>query len=310
MRRGLGLWDNSLRGSLACAFRVTFGRNWKSCKSELHPRHLFVFSRILGNSRGLSGIRGHHLCFLGHFLIHPKLLYYFWRTARRGEDLAGVAFLRICHLKRGIWIGDAWGRGTNGWGVVDTFCLLQHRRSLNRSLVEGFIPHLGTIKSTYPWDVSPKGVLGLGHPNIIFMLLCLLPNFLCFLFGLFSVILSLLNLIQLLLQSKYLFPRGGQLVLDIAEQHPLAFCLPLSTFQDSGITFFFSLSSSVNLALRSLVLFSATWKASTAAICLPSSSLYIRWELPTISSALKIAWMAWEGKEVKKKKKKKKTYHG
>ena len=27
LRRGLGLWDSSLRGSLACAFKVTIGRN-------------------------------------------------------------------------------------------------------------------------------------------------------------------------------------------------------------------------------------------------------------------------------------------
>ena len=136
----------------------------------------------------------------------------------------------------------------DGWGVVNTFCHPQHRRSLNPSLVKGFIPWFGTVKSTYLWDLNPKGGLRFGHPNIISMLLCLFLSFLCFLFGLLGVILNLLNLLQLLLQSKYLFLGGGQLVLSIAEQHLLAFCLPLSTFQGSGSTFSLSLSLSLSLS--------------------------------------------------------------
>ena len=52
----------------------------------------------------------------------------------------------------------------------------------------------------------------------------------------------------------------------------------LSALSKVAVTVFLSLSSSRNLLLSSWILFSTTWKASTAAIHLPYSSFICRWE--------------------------------
>ena len=114
--QSLGLGNCSLRESLVCAFGVTFGRYWKTGKDNLHPRCLLVFGRILGNSRGLSGIRGHFLSHLSILSIHPRLLGHFWKAARGERDLVGATFLGICNLGRGVCLGAIGGRDTNGWG--------------------------------------------------------------------------------------------------------------------------------------------------------------------------------------------------
>ena len=119
--QSLGLLDCSLRGSLVCSFRVTLRRKWKSCRNNLHPMCLFVFSRILGSSQGLYGIRGHSLSHLSLFFVHPGLLGHFRRAAKGGKDLLKAAFLWISHLGRGVCLGATGGGGMNGLGVVDTF---------------------------------------------------------------------------------------------------------------------------------------------------------------------------------------------
>ena len=73
------------------------------------------------------------------------------------------------------------------------------------------------------------------------MLLYLLPNLFCLFLVFLCLILGLLDLFQFLLQSKDLLLGGGQLVLNIAEQHPLAYCLPFSVVQGSCSAFSFSL---------------------------------------------------------------------
>ena len=241
MGQSLGLLDCSLRGSLVCSFRVTLRRKWKSCKNNLHPMCLFVFSRILGSSQGLYGIRGHSLSHLSLFFVHPGLLGHFRRAAKGGKDLLKAAFLWISHLGRGVCLGATGGGGMNGLGVVDTFWLPKYRRSLNPSLVDSFIPYLGTVSPTYPWDLSPKGFLGLSHSNIITLLLCLLPSFFCFLLGFLYLILGLLDLLQFLLQCNDLLLKGNQLVLSNTEQHSLAFCLSFNAVQGSCSAFSFSL---------------------------------------------------------------------
>ena len=67
-----------------------------------------------------------------------------------GRDLIGAVLFRICHLDKGVCLGAVEGEGTKGLKVVDTFYLLKHRRSLNPSLVESFIPYLETLSPTYP----------------------------------------------------------------------------------------------------------------------------------------------------------------
>ena len=83
----------------------------------------------------------------------------------------------------------------------------------------------------------PKGVLGLGHANIISMLLCFVPGLFCLFLGLLSLSLSHLDLLQLLLQGDNLLLEGSQLVFGITQKQPLALGLPLHRIQGSGGTF-------------------------------------------------------------------------
>nr|POE53108.1 hypothetical protein CFP56_13652 [Quercus suber] len=98
MRWGLGLLGCNLQGSLVSTFGVTLGRNWKSCKYNLHPRCLIIFSGILGNSRGLGGIRGHSLGYPDLFFVYPRLLSHLRKAAREGKGLLEAALLWIGHL--------------------------------------------------------------------------------------------------------------------------------------------------------------------------------------------------------------------
>ena len=41
-------------------------------------------------------------------------------------------------------------------------------------MLEGFIPNLGTVEPTYPKDLSLEGGLGLGHSQVVGLLLGLL----------------------------------------------------------------------------------------------------------------------------------------
>ena len=91
----------------------------------------------------------------------------------------------------------------------NTFCLPKNRRSLNPSLVEGFILYLSTISSTYLWDLGPKGILCLGHANVVSMLLSLVPGLFCLFLSLLSLSLSRLDFLQLLLQGNNMLLGGG-----------------------------------------------------------------------------------------------------
>ena len=79
-------------------------------------------------------------------------------------------------------------RGSNGWWVVDIFWFRQLRRSLNPNSVEGFIPSLSAIDTTHSWDLCLKGFLGLNHPEVVTLLLSLIPS----LFGLHFCLLNLI----------------------------------------------------------------------------------------------------------------------
>ena len=87
---------------------------------------------------------------------------------------------------RGHWVdlGICRTGKAYGWRVVDTFSFPKHRRSLNPDLIECFTTCQGTVSPTYGKDLGPEGVLGLGHPNIVSMLLCFLFGFLCLFLGL------------------------------------------------------------------------------------------------------------------------------
>ena len=68
-------------------------------------------------------------------------------------------------------------------GVVDIFCFPKYRRSLNSNLIEGFVPYQGTVHPTYGMDLDPKGVLSLGHPDVVPILLSFILGFLCLIPG-------------------------------------------------------------------------------------------------------------------------------
>ena len=195
--RGLGLLSYSLRGSLIYSLRVTLSRNWEACQNNFHSGILLFFGGVLGSSWGHGGIKANLL--LNSFFICLRLLGHFWRIAKRGWDLAKVVLFKICHFGKGICLGAPWGGSTDGWKVVDVFCLPKHRRSLNFSLVEGFILYLGGVNPTHPWDLSFKGLLGLDHSNIISFLLCLLTGLFCLLLSLLGLIFGPFDLLQFFL---------------------------------------------------------------------------------------------------------------
>ena len=149
-RRGFGLLSCSLWGPLICPLGVTLGRNWEACQENLHSGILFIFGGVLENSRGHVGIKGSLLVCLNFFFTSLRLLGQFWRTARKGWDLVGVFFLQNLPLREGrlFWNYPKKGRGWLGGSRF--FCLPKHRRRLNPSLVEGFIPYLGIVNPTHP----------------------------------------------------------------------------------------------------------------------------------------------------------------
>ena len=103
-----------------------------------------------------------------------------------GRTSAGLSLLGLVFLEA----ASTWELGgTNaqiaGGGVVDILCSPKSRGGLNPSLVEGLISHLEAINSTHAKDFSPEGILSLGYPHLITVLL--------------SFFYGLLNLLQLLL---------------------------------------------------------------------------------------------------------------
>ena len=85
-----------------------------------------------------------------------------------------------------------------GWRVVDVSCLPEHGQGLNPSLVEGFVPCQGVVSFAYSRDLGPKGVLGLGHTNIIAVLLHFIFGLLCLLSSLLDENSGLFDLFQFL----------------------------------------------------------------------------------------------------------------
>ena len=107
-------------------------------------------------------------------------------------------------------------RGSYGRGVVYIFSLPQLRRSLNPSLVKGFIPSLGTVVTTHSWDLCPKGFLDLNYSEVVTLLLSLVPGLLglnlCLLglsSGLFNLIFKPLGFFQLSFEGCHLFLKSN-----------------------------------------------------------------------------------------------------
>ena len=102
LKRGLGLGNCSLRGSLVCTIGVTFDRYWKTGKDNLYSRCLLVFGKILGSSRGLSGIRGHSLSHLSILFFHSRLLATFGRLFEEVRTLSELSFSGSASLEGGF----------------------------------------------------------------------------------------------------------------------------------------------------------------------------------------------------------------
>ena len=121
-------------------------------------------------------------------------------------------------------------RKRHGWlGVVNIFYLPKYRRRLNPNSVKGFVPYLGVVNPTYPWDLSPKGVFGLSHSYLVTFLKCPLPSLLSLFFSLISLVFGLPDLLQLSYKGSKLLLGDSQLFLGIAKKYPLALDLLLST---------------------------------------------------------------------------------
>ena len=106
--------------------------------------------------------------------------------------------------------------------VEDVFWLPQLRRGLNPNSVEGLVPSLSAVGTTHNRDLCPKGVLSLGYPDIIVILLSLILSLLGLHFcliglvpRLLSLAFQLLGLFQLLPKGRYLLFRGSQLLFSI-----------------------------------------------------------------------------------------------
>ena len=65
-------------------------------------------------------------------------------------------------------------------------------------MVEGFVPCQGTVSFAYSRDLSPKGVLGLSHANIVAVLLRFIFGLLYLLSDLLDENYGLLDLFQFL----------------------------------------------------------------------------------------------------------------
>ena len=177
--------------------------------------------------------------------------------------------------------------------VVYTLCPPKYRRSLNPSLVESLIPYLGAVVLTYLWDLSPEGFLSLSHSYII-------PP--CSAWSLAFFAWS-----QAFSASNFFFKIAiFSLEADSwTSVYQSCFRWPshcLLAPSKAVSTFFLSRFALANLIFSSYTLFSATWKASTVAMRLLSSSFIYWWEQFTISSALNVTWIAYGGKKHKNKK--------
>ena len=53
-------------------------------------------------------------------------------------------------------------------------CFPQVGRGFNPSLLKGLVPDLGTVEPAYPRNLSLEGSLGLGHSQVVGLLLGLL----------------------------------------------------------------------------------------------------------------------------------------
>ena len=62
----------------------------------------------------------------------------------------------------------------DGRGIVHVLCFPQVGRGFNPSLLEGLVPDLGTVEPAYPRNLSLEGSLGLGHSQVVGLLLGLL----------------------------------------------------------------------------------------------------------------------------------------
>ena len=101
-------------------------------------------------------------------------------------------------------------------------------------MVKGFVPSLGTVNTTYSWDLCPKGFLSLSYPEVVTLLLSLIPGLLGLnprllglRFGFFNLILKPLGLPQLFPEGCHLILRSLQLISGLAQVLPLILGLPL-----------------------------------------------------------------------------------
>ena len=76
-------------------------------------------------------------------------------ATREGRDLVKAVLLRIYQLGRGFCLGTDGRGGTNGKEVVYTLYPPEYRRGLNPGLVEGLIPYLEAVVSTYLREFNP-----------------------------------------------------------------------------------------------------------------------------------------------------------
>ena len=98
---------------------------------------------------------------------------------------------------------------------------------------------------TYGGDLSSKGILILGHADVITMLFSLVPSLLGLylsLLGLSSQLLSmnfeLLGFFQFFLKGCHLLLGRSQLIFGLTQKLPLLLSLPLSTLQGRISTLF------------------------------------------------------------------------
>ena len=129
-------------------------------------------------------------------------------------------------------------RGSYGWWEVDVFWPSQLGRGLDPNSVQGFLLGLGIVGSTYSGDLCSKGILSLGHTDVVTMLFNLVPSFLGLYLCLFSLSPQLLSLIfkflgffQFLLKGSRLFLGRSQLILGLTQKLSLLLGLPFSALQ-------------------------------------------------------------------------------
>ena len=73
--------------------------------------------------------------------------------------------------------------------------LPQVERGFNPSLLEGLIPNLGTVEPAHPRNLSLEGSLGLGHSQVVGLLLGLLLRALSFRLGKHRLLIGPLGLV-------------------------------------------------------------------------------------------------------------------